>query len=113
MRSKLWYGPCRLPHVSVLAVAWPTSVTILADGVPDIASAAVRRHKMVVVRAAFVQGSVNNKMPVGHCGNHAQFMTHKQNGGTRCNFFQNAVDALLEMLVKIAQRLIEHQHPGA
>ena len=64
----------------------------------------------MVLGRALAQRVVHYYMSVRHAGNLAHFVAHKQYRGVAGKVGDYAVEVLLEVLVEVAQRLVEHKH---
>ena len=62
----------------------------------------------MVVGGALVHVVVYYQVPAGHSGYNTHLVAQENHGGMRGNICENAVDVFLEMLVEIAQRLVEN-----
>lgn len=58
------------------------------------------------------QSAINYDMAVSHACNLTHLVAHEHYGGVALQIGDYAVEMLLEMLVEITQRLVEHEHIG-
>ena len=67
---------------------------------------------MAVRGVAFFHSVVDEKMAVGHATYSAHLVAHQQDSGALRQLLDDVVEALLEMIVKIAQRLVQYKDFG-